>query len=348
MSLRRFPKAPGGSPGVSRCCGSRTQCPSAARIAPAAHRGFTLVELLVVLAIVLVLMTLLGSAVANVRTTQKAGATFSAITKIDDALTEIFSRYGDETIPFSAPDGSNLVPTSMTHGQYRSWKIRRDFITRDLPDRWTDVEYVYDNCDLFHSVANPLFPKDSLTSAQRVYLSIWHSARSQTPSIKTNNASAECLFMILMQSGLTSRSGIESLSTVKVGDQDGDGMQEFWDSWDNPIGFLLWAPALQLPAGSGRRFFSPQHPYPDPADRTLSPPPALGMRPLIYSSGPDGRSGFERNDEAVTLSMGGSRDDLGRDCGNPMATPPGNAGGKAEGIDYRGDNVTNFDLEAKQ
>jgi hypothetical protein len=31
-----------------------------------------------------------------------------------------------------------------------------------------------------------------------------------------------------------------------------------------------------------------------------------------------------------------------------MVTPPGNAGGKEEGVDYRGDNVTNFDLEAKQ
>jgi hypothetical protein len=285
-------------------------------------------------------MTMLGGAVSNVRTTQKANASFAAIAKIDSALTEIFSRYGDEAVPFLAADGTSLVPSSMTRGQYRSWKIRRDFITRDLPDRWSDVKYV---CDYYRENEPSTHP---LTTAQNVYLRIWQgvAASNREATVMANTASAECLFMILMQSGLTSRSGFDALSTVKVGDQDDDGMQEFWDSWDNPIGYLLWAPALELPAGSGRRFFSPQDPY--PADRTLSPPPALGMRPLIYSSGPDGRSGFERNEEAETLTMGASRD--GRDCGNPMVTPPGNAGGKEEGVDYRGDNVTNFDLEAKQ
>jgi prepilin-type N-terminal cleavage/methylation domain-containing protein len=305
--------------------------------------AFTLTELLIVVAIILSLMTMLGSAVSNVRTTQKANATFATITKIDEALMEIFSRYGNEAVSYSS------IPGSMSRGQYRSWKIRRDFITRDMPDRWTDVEYVYDNSDFLNSISNPPFPAAGLTAAQRTYLSIWHSVRGRTPSVKEYNASAECLFMILMQSGLTSRSGFEALSTVKVGDQDGDGMQEFWDSWDNPIGYLLWAPALELPPGSDRLFFFPDNiradPY--PGDRMVSPPPALGMRPLIYSPGRDGKSGFERNNEAVTLTMGGSRDDLGRDCGNPQVTPPGNAGGKAEGPDYRVDNVTNFDQEAK-
>jgi prepilin-type N-terminal cleavage/methylation domain-containing protein len=334
------PKAPCGSPGISSRGGSRTPRLSSPCIAPPARRAFTLTELLVVIAIILSLMTMLGGAVSNVRTTQKANATRDTIMKINTALLGIFEQFGDEAVPVPAPANR---PADMTASAYRAWVIRRSIITANMPDRWTDVEYMAANPALF----------SPLSQAQRNYINIWNSLGA---SLKANNSSAECLFMVVMLSGLSNCLGCENLNNLPIGDEDKDGIPEFNDAWGNPIGYLLWAPGLELPAGSGTKFFSDSRqvepPFPD-VKTTVPVSPALGLRPLIYSGGPDGKHGFERHAEAVSFLFGGvSKDgDLGRDIGNayPLATPPCRAGGKDDStVDYRADNVTNFDVEIKQ
>lgn len=332
MNLRRVQKAPGGSPGASRRCGSRTQCPSAPRHAQACPRGFTLTELLIVIAIILALMAMLSGAVAAARGAAKISSTRATIDKLNTILTTQLATYDSRSvdIPASLPSG---IPT---RSSYRAWFIRRNMITGDMPDRWTDVQYMA-------TPANGWVPQ---SPAQRAYISIWNAAAAPPTS---TFAGAECLFMIVMRGGVADCLDCGALRTSEIGDKDNDGMPEFWDAWGNPIGFILWPYAVELPAGSGSRFFSGLRRLSDPFPSSgPSPSPTLGMRPLIYSAGPDGEYSFDRQNETGNLSN--ASDPVGHNCGNWNVAPTSLAAGSAPvaGIDYRADNITNFDEEAKQ
>ena len=202
----------------------------------------------------------------------------------------------------------------------------------DLPDRWIDVKYMADNSGQFTS------------PHQRAYIAIWNS---MTTKPTDTFAGAECLFMIVMRGGIANCLDCSDLANRKIGDRDSDGAFEFWDGWGNPIALLLWPGAVELPAGGGVKFFSGpralQAAFPTTGP---APPPALGMRPLIYSAGPDGEYGFETQAASSNLNTG--TNPVGRDCGNWAVSPASLYGGLATGPDTRADNLTNYDAEAKQ
>lgn len=302
--------------------------------------GFSLVELLVVMTIILVLIGLIGAAVSAARSSVKASATRQLIEKLDLLLGQQLATYESKAV------STAFVPAGQRNA-YRAWYIRRNLISGDLPDRWSDVEYMYQTTDLYGSPTHPdgnQFPKGRLTGSQRNYLAIWRELvlTGRSAAVAQDNASAECLFMIVTQGGIADCLDCGDLRSAQVGDQDGDGMLEFWDDWKNPIRFILWAPAVQIPAGSGVRFFSGQRSLDLPW--TGNPRPTLGMRPLIYSPGSDGKGGYDRSNEAVTLSLGSSPR-LGADCGSSQGTAGAAVIDEAQ---YTLDNITNFDLEAKQ
>ena len=303
-----------------------------------AKRGYSLVELLVALMVALVLTALVAAAISAARTSQKATATRATIGKLSQILESQLERYASKPVSMAGlPTASSGTPL-MTRNAYRAWYLRRQLITGDMPDRWSDVQYLAENPGQF--------PAASLTAAQRAYVNTWNGlSAAQKAAIPAQHGSAECLFMVIMQGGLADCLECIPLKTTDIGDKDGDGMMEFWDAWQNPIEFLLWAPALELPAGSGMRFFSGNRGLDDPFATAGSVRPTLGMRPLIYSPGPDGLSGFSRGADTATLGLGSSP--VGRDCGNPLISPTASAGGLAGSSEWRLDNVTNLDAEAR-
>jgi prepilin-type N-terminal cleavage/methylation domain-containing protein len=305
------------------------------------RRGFSLAELLVVITIILALMGLVGVAVSAARSNVKASGTRQLIEKLDLLLKQQLATYDSKAVN-TAPASALGKPKNA----YRAWSIRRNLISGDLPDRWSNVEYMYQTTDLFGTRithADGLqFPKGRLTGSQRNYLAIWRDLvlSGRSAAVADKNASAECLFMIVTQGGIADCLDCGDLRSAQVGDQDGDGMLEFWDDWKNPILFILWAPGLKLPSGSADTFFD--GPRALDAPWSGSPRPTLGMRPLIYSPGPDEKSGYDRSDEAVTLCLGSSP--VGAECGSSQ----GSAGSPIPGeVQYTLDNITNFDAEAK-
>jgi prepilin-type N-terminal cleavage/methylation domain-containing protein len=280
-----------------------------------APRGFSLVELLVVITIMLVLMGLAGAAVSNARNGQKRQETQGLIAKLDAVIQQQFASYAGRDVVAATPAA-------------RAVELRRQ-VTGDLPDRWVDVKFMADNAAQFTS------------PQQRVYIAVWNSFSNTQrtmpgtdPKLHVNvaYAGAECLFMIVMRGGVANCLDCSDLTTGSIGDKDGDGAFEFWDAWDRPIGYILWPGDLQLPADSGTKFFSD------------SPPFAVGatgrtLRPLIYSAGADGEYGFERNGEAPNFTANPSN------CGNPVIAPTSTAAGPLAGAS---DNLTNFDEEAKR
>lgn len=299
--------------------------------------AFTIVELLVVIAIMIMLLTLAGAAVSGARASQKRQATQLLINKLDAILQQQFTTYASRNVITS---GS--TPSGMTAAAYRAWYIRRNLITGDLPDRWTDVAAIASGTLTVNGSGTPKLP---ITAPQRTYAAVWQGKNAQ-PS--DQYAGAECLFMIVMQGGIANCLDCGELRTSERGDKDGDGFFEFWDAWENPIGFILWPAGLMLPGGSATKFFSDPRsldaPFPTAG---TSPSPGLGMRPLIYSAGPDGEYGFNRASEASQLTAGTGP--VGRDCGN-WKVEPAEPGASMAGPDPQKpgatiDNITNFDAE---
>jgi len=291
----------------------------------AACGGFSLVELLVVISIIITLVLMTGAAVSAARTSQKRQATQALIAKLDAIISQQFGSYGSRVIPEGL-----TVPSGMTAGTHRAWYIRRHMINGDLPDRWVDVKYMADH------------PADFTSPTQRAYIASWNANATQPTD---SYQGAECLFMIIMQGGIASCVDCNELQSATKGDKDEDGFFEFWDAWGNPIAFLLWPSAVELPAGTGTRFFSGPRPLEPPFPTTgPSPSPSLGMRPLIYSAGADGEYGFETQAAVANLSVG--TNPVGRDCGNWEVSPASLYGGPAAGGDDHTDNLTNLDAEA--
>lgn len=280
------------------------------------RRGFTVTELLVAAGIILVLVSLIGSAVAGARGGQKRQATRALIAKLDAIIQQQYATYATRPVPGNA--ASAVAAAS-----------RRQMATADMPDNWSEVQTLKEGTTGLASASDRKFP---LNAAQRAYVQYRDSV---APS--STNEDAECLFMIVMLGGLADCIDCGGLGLAETGDKDGDKAPEFLDAWGNPIGFVLWPAGLELPPGSGR-FFSTTAPF-------TSGPVASArgglLRPLIYSRGPDG---------GATLGVpSASQLKTGTNCGNPADATVATFGSfvppPSDPVDRRADNITNFDAE---
>jgi hypothetical protein len=284
---------------------------------------------------------LIGAAVSAARTTSKRQATQLLIEKLDAIIQQQFATYSSRTVvlPGGVPAG---FPGAAS---YRSWYLRRNLITADMPDRWTDVAAIASGTTVASGTST--LP---LTQPQRTYTAILRGMNASGSLPSDTYAGAECLFMIVMQGGIASCIDCGELKTADRGDKDNDGAFEFWDAWGNPIGYILWPAGLQLPASTTNGFFSTggralEQAFPP---RGVTPSPALGMRPLIYSAGPDGEYGFNRASEASNL-LASTGSVVGLDCGNPLAAPTQDmASPEPAAAAFTADNITNLDAEANR
>lgn len=300
------------------------------------RRGFTLVEVLVTIAIIVILVALFGGAISAARSGAQANTTTATIGRLDQIIATQFRRYESRSVPTSQ------LPAGITNpSAARAWHIRRNMITPDMPDRWGDVQY------MATTGTAEGFPR---TPAQAAYVATWNAA---SPKPTDQYGGAECLFMIVMQGGFADCLDCNGLAQLKKGDKDGDGALEFWDDWSRPIDYILWAPGFQKTGDTTPFFDSNAEDWKNPLSGTGSVRPALGMRPLIYSAGPDGKYGISRDpvtasaDQATpnNATLGRGSNPTGRDCGNPAATTSG-AASTPNGDGDRADNIVNVETKA--
>ncbi len=301
-----------------------------------AQRGFSMVELLVVMSLMVVLLGLVSAAVSGARASSKQQATRLLISKLDAIVRQQLATYNSREVP--PPAGG--LPTGWTMAGYRSWYIRRNLITGDLPDRWGDVMAMASGqLSTFLNGNGPRFP---ITQPQTVYASTWNSWSSAKQALVGDQyAGAECLFMIVTQGGIADCLDCGELRTAERGDKDNDSAYEFWDAWGNPIGFILWPAGLELPVGA--KFFAGsralEQAFPP---KGTSPSPTLGMIPLIYSAGPDQEYGINRANEVGVLVS--DADPNGLRCGDWSQDPTASMASPISA--YASDNITNLDAEA--
>ena len=253
-----------------------------------ATRAFTLVELLVVVSIILVLMAMIGSAVSAARGSQRVQATQALIARLDSVIQQHYSSYASRPVP------------GATSAADRGTRLRL-LATHELPDSWATVQNIISGTS---TTGVPLTPP------QAAYAGL---LASSTSAPTDSFADAECLFMIVMMGGVADCLSCDALGTSQMGDTDNDGAFEFLDAWKQPIRYVLWPSALQLPPSSGTPFFSSTQPF-----TGGTPAAAKGgtMRPLIFSGGPQ----------------------------QPFLGP----NISANGADVRAGAITNFDAEAKK
>ena len=171
-------------------------------------RGFTLVELMVVIVIISILGSLSLAGLNIGRQRSKIDATRATIRKLDEIVMDQFDSYSTRV--------KGLKPAYLL--------AIRGTMVEEMPDNWANVLPLA-NCSTSSGRAYSRYKKSTATSVYQ---------------------GAECLYMIVTRSGF-SPSALENFRANEVGDIDRDGMKEFLDGWGNPIAFLRWAPGFSDP-----------------------------------------------------------------------------------------------------
>jgi len=272
-----------------------------------ARRGFTLVELLVVVVLITLLasMTLSGLAVARQRA--RLARTKSTIRKLHEIVVPHYESYLRRRVPFA------MTASARTNATNRLRAIR-ELMVFEMPDSWDDV--------------GGSVPPHCQTGPVRAY-AVAKSAATAA------NGPAECLYLIVSRGGLEPDL-LEQFRSDEIGDVDKDGAPEFLDGWNQPIIFLRWAPgfssALQVPDATNHH---------DPFDPQRVDAAGYALVPLIVSGGGDRTIGLWF-DQASGWQQWRVSPGLQTIVGlsNPVL-------GSVASVSVAADNVTNHDLNVK-
>ena len=220
------------------------------------RKAFTLVELMVVIAVIGILATLTLMAMFGAQELAKANKTQSTIAKLNEAIMPMYERYRDRTVPVNASsivvdaagNAQNTPPqvviargwgpaySSGTNAQKKHILARaildakRELMRMELPDRWDDV-------------IDPPLSGISRPAASVSYLN-FYTSRGGSSTITNTHQSAECLYLIVSMYG---EDGLELFADSDAADTDGDGAREFVDGWGKPIHFLRWPVGFDSP-----------------------------------------------------------------------------------------------------
>lgn len=233
--------------------------------------GFTLVELLVSLAILSVLASAVLFAMSGVMEQAKAERTRAQIAKIHALLMDKWEEYEVRRVEIDrqaldsfAPQGTPRDPRQLRDKrdqQRRYWELYlrlqavRELARRELPERKSDVvAATYENLPaaeiqpgervfFFQAGAGIQLPANVLWQAYR-RIAFRRAGSFRDANWSHTHESSECLYLILSRMQDGDRSAIEFFSSDEIGDLDNDGMPEVLDGWGRPLRFLRWAPGF--------------------------------------------------------------------------------------------------------
>lgn len=245
----------------------------------ARRQAFSLVEVLVAVAVILTLASMTMAAVSGASGSGKKVRTRAIIAKLDSIIMAQYASYAGRSVAATSDAARGDALRTLAKG--------------DLPDDWSVVAGLAAK------------PESELTPHQRAYVAVWKSLDQS--QVAASNSSPECLFLAVMHGGLADCLDCDSLR-IEVGDTDNDGMPEFLDAWNRPIGFVYAPSGLRLPFNSNANFFSSALPF-DPVVATSLGAKGGLMRPLIMSAGTDGGFGLGSN-ASPTPGSNESRDNL--------------------------------------
>jgi prepilin-type N-terminal cleavage/methylation domain-containing protein len=230
-------------------------------------RGFTLVEMMAVITIIAILASILLGALSAANVKAKEARTKSIIAKMHNMIMARWDAYRTIRLPImpeTSTMGSQFNSKNEEERYRQNIARRRLFALRELmlmemPDRYGDLDYTPTVLVQHSENGAPRPVRPYLWNAYRRKLAEgklrYEQLRKQPISesqysqeIRRDYQSAECLYLILTTGIDDSSVGSEHFTTGDAGDKDQDGMLEFQDAWDMPIGFIRWAPGVDSPA----------------------------------------------------------------------------------------------------
>ena len=220
-------------------------------MAATVRQAFTLVELLVVGAIIVILVTLTLIVMGRVEVSAKITKTRTTIQKLDAAMQQIFEAYENELAVVESQvaqkyrDNSDISDDTK---QKIAAHFVRDLMRMEIPQNWAEV---YDSSETPDDGIYPKLGPIKINLDGMPDLSVeesplldyyWQAYKAATKRATGREPNRAALLFLIIQN--LNPEALESFHASEVADTDGDGLLEFIDAWGNPIQFLRWAPAF--------------------------------------------------------------------------------------------------------
>ena len=209
--------------------------------------GFTLIELLVVMAIITLLSAAMLVAVTELQASSKKKRCQQQIKKIDQLITQRWDEllHKPLAIQFNSL-GPTPSPLNINARKLQILIARREMMRLEMPDRITDIT---EDPVVFPGGFQMQLPATTATFRRKA---AYNAAIGNTWN--EQNQGAECLYLILSVMQDRDSSALDFFFPSEIGDTDEDGMLEILDGFNQPIGFLRWAPGISARTGPDLRW----------------------------------------------------------------------------------------------
>ena len=225
--------------------------------------AFTLVELLVVGAIIVIIMVLTLFVMSSVTKSTKETKTRATIQKLDVAIQQIFETYDEKAATirsrvardYREETSPNNAAETVEKRELRETIVAhfiRDTMRMEMPQSWAEV---------YNSAGTPdadgVYPKlgpvritldgNTYEVEEPPVLNFYWEVYAEVQRATGKPPGRAALLFLIIQN--LNPEALEAFHGSEVADTDGDGLLEFVDAWGKPIQFLRWAPAF--PGGGG-------------------------------------------------------------------------------------------------
>ncbi|WP_417745297.1 type II secretion system protein [Rosistilla oblonga] len=292
------------------------------------RRGFTIVELLVAMALIGVMASMVGMALSSAQGDARRARAKLQVAKIREILLHRWDDYMVMQMPVNLLDSG--VPFRGRQRASERARIRlallRDRMRIEMPDRITDLAnpaqswptQAFDTgtaswktvtadtlsaplLDIYRERVVQTYVALGKLPASATYADVFPGGVDSLPPSSSDNdlwtrehQSAECLYLILSAMNFAGRPALDAFRPSEIADTDGDSMPEIVDPWGTPIAWARWPAGywFEISAIDARTDLGP-----DGFDLlnasvrykdTAVATKPFNLQPLVVSAGPDG------------------------------------------------------------